>query len=251
MGKLDGRTVAIIATDGFELSELTSPKAELEREGARTEVLSLHEGTIRGWKHGNWSGEVRVDHLVADCISDDYDALFIPGGAMNPDQLRLEEDVVRLVQEFFDAGKPIAAICHGPQVLIETGELEGRRLTSWPSLKTDLINAGAEWVDQEVVEDENLVTSRTPDDLPRFNAKLIEAFQPQPAPIVTVESIEAQVDELISTEPEAPMPASFSPPRRRRPAPEALSGAPRPPRGSRAASAREKTRSGKNPRSKR
>src|SRR5437868_6507767 len=121
MGKLDGRTVAIIATDGFEESELTSPKAELEREGARTEVLSLHEGTIRGFRHGNWAGEVKVDHLVADCISDDFDGLLIPGGVMNPDQLRVEEDVIRLVQEFFDAGKTVAAICHGPCVLIETG----------------------------------------------------------------------------------------------------------------------------------
>jgi protease I len=215
MGKLDGRTVAIIATDGFEESELTSPKAELEREGARCHVLSLHEGTIRGFKNGNWGGEVKVDHLVADSISDDYDALLLPGGVMNPDKLRQEEDVIRLVQEFFDAGKPIAAICHGPQVLIETGELDGRRLTSYRALKTDLINAGAEWVDEAVVEDENLITSRTPADLTAFNAKLVEAFREFRPPMESAaEAVDAQLEALIGREAPMPMPASFSPPRR-------------------------------------
>lgn len=241
MGKLDGRKVAIIATDGFEESELTSPKAELEREGARCEVLSLHQGTIRGWKDGSWSGEVKVDHLVADSISDDYDAVLLPGGVMNPDQLRREEDVVRLVQEFFDAGKPIAAICHGPQVLIETGELDGRRLTSWPSLKTDLVNAGADWVDAEVVEDQNLVTSRKPEDLPAFNAKLLEAFQAQQPPSDT-EELPRELESLM--EPLAPMPASFSPPRGARRSssyPKAF-GVPRRPQEGRGAMAREKPR---------
>jgi protease I len=212
MGKLDGRKVAIIATDGFEHSELTSPKAELEREGARAEVLSLHSGTIRGWSRGNWAGEVTVDARVADAISDDYDALLLPGGVMSPDKLRVDEDVVRLVQEFFDAGKPIAAICHGPQVLIETGELDGRRVTSYPSVKSDLINAGAQWVDAEVVEDDNLVTSRSPDDLPAFNAKLIEAFREMQPP-ETMEHFRHELEALTGRE--APVPATFSPPRRR------------------------------------
>lgn len=246
MRKLDGRRVAIIATDGFEESELTSPKAELEREGARVEVLSLHEGTLRAWRDGDWGGEVKVDHLVADCICDDYDALLLPGGVMNPDKLRAEEDVVRLVQEFFDAGKPIAAICHGVQVLIETGELDGRRMTSYPSVKTDLINAGADWVDAEVVEDENLVTSRRPADLPAFNAKIIEAFREPGPPQAASFELESQLDSLMGVEVEAPMPmpASFTPPRRRRAGAKAAppGGAPRRPQSGRAAMARRKPR---------
>jgi protease I len=182
MGKLDGKKVAIIATDGFEESELTSPKEALEQEGALAEILSLKEGSIRGWHEKNWGAQVRVDRRVADVLSDDYDAVVLPGGVMNPDQLRQDEDVVRLVQEFFDAGKPIAAICHGAQTLIETGELEGRRVTSYPSIKTDLINAGAEWTDEEVVEDENLVTSRRPSDLPAFNQTMIEVIASAGAP---------------------------------------------------------------------
>ncbi|MBK7864197.1 MAG: type 1 glutamine amidotransferase [Archangiaceae bacterium] len=245
MGKLDGRRVAIIATDGFEHSELTSPKSALEGEGARCEVLSLHEGQIRGWKDGDWAGEVKVDHLVAEAISEDFDALLIPGGVMNPDKLRREEDVIRLVQEFFDAGKPIAAICHGPQVLIETGELEGRRLTSFASLKTDLLNAGADWVDQQVVEDDNLITSRTPDDLPAFNAKLIEAFQPQRAPADAYQTLEEQLNALMGT-PEVspmPMPASFSPsPRRKKRKTRPTDVTPGIPNRGRAATAREKPR---------
>lgn len=216
MGKLDGRRVAIIVTDGFEESELTSPKAELEREGARVHVLSLHEGTVRGFREGSWGGEVKVDHLVADSICDDYDALLLPGGVMSPDQLRQEEDVIRLVQEFFDAGKPIAAICHGPQVLIETGELDGRRLTSYRALKTDLINAGADWVDAEVVEDENLVTSRKPADLPAFNAKIIEAFREPGPPREALSQLDQQLEASMAREAPMPMPASFTPPRRRR-----------------------------------
>jgi protease I len=241
MGKLDGRKVAIIAVDGFEESELTSPKAELEREGARAEVLSLHEGTIRGWRDGNWAGEVKVDRLVADAISDDYDALLVPGGVLSPDTLRREEDVIRLVQEFFDAGKPIAAICHGPQLLAETGELDGRKLTSFHSIRTDLINAGAAWVDAEVVEDENLVTSRGPDDLPAFNAKIVEAFREPQAPGDTLGDVQREVSEL--TQQEAPVPASFSAPRRRRatPLPRKLAGAPSRPESGRAM-ARQKQR---------
>ncbi len=240
MGKLDGRKVAIIATDGFEESELTSPKAELEREGARAEVLSLHEGTIRGWRDGNWASEVRVDRLVADSISDDYDALLLPGGVMNPDKLRREDDVVRLVQEFFDAGKPIAAICHAPQLLIETGELDGRRLTSFRSVRTDLINAGAAWVDAAVVEDENLVTSRGPDDLPAFNAKIVEAFREQQPPHDALDEVHAL------SRSEAPVPASFTPPRRRKSVALRAKGPGRP--QSRGAMARHKPRA---PRGKR
>ncbi|MBL8949216.1 MAG: type 1 glutamine amidotransferase [Myxococcaceae bacterium] len=234
MGKLEGRKVAIIAVDGFEESELTSPKAELEREGARAEVLSLHEGMIRGWRAGDWAGEVRVDRLIADAVSDDYDALLVPGGVLSPDTLRREEDVIRLVQEFFDAGKPIAAICHGPQVLAETGELDGRKLTSFSSIRTDLINAGAAWVDAEVVEDENLVTSRSPEDLPAFNAKIVEAFREPQAPGDGLGTVQREVAEL--TRQEAPVPASFTPSRRRRAAaqPRKHGGAPSRPESGRA-----------------
>lgn len=237
MGKLDGRRIAIIATDGFEESELTSPRAALEREGARTEVLSLHEGVIRGWRDGNWSGEVRVDHLVADALCDDYDALLVPGGVMNPDALRQERDVVALVQEFFDGGKPIGSICHGPQVLLETGELEGRRVTSYPSLKTDLVNAGAEWVDEEVVEDENLITSRRPSDLPAFNEKIIEAFR-EFALAPPGDGLEQPVDGA-----SMPMPASFASPRLpRRRAKPSRRGSPARPGGGRGAMARNTPR---------
>jgi len=242
MGMLDGRKVAIIAADGFEESELTSPKAELEREGARTEVLSLREGTIRGWREGNWAGEVKVDRQVADSISDDYDALLLPGGVMNADKLRMEEDVVRLVQEFFDAGKPIAAICHGPQLLVETGELDGRRLTSYRAIRTDLINAGGAWVDAEVVEDENLVTSRGPADLPAFNAKILEAFREMQAPPDPLEQVQREVEALAQNE--APVPASFSPPRRRRVS-TPIPSAPRRPESGRAMARHKRTRRGK------
>lgn len=172
--ELNGKVVAILATDGFEQSELLDPRQALDDAGAETVVVSLEEGEIRAWNEEDWGETVEVDQTLADASPDDFDALVLPGGVMNPDKLRMEPDAVKFVQAFFKAGKPVAAICHGPQLLIEAGVVKGRKMTSYPSLKTDLKNAGAKWVDEEVVVDNGLVTSRTPDDLPAFNAKLIE-----------------------------------------------------------------------------
>jgi protease I len=173
-GKLEGKRVAILATDGFEQSELIEPKRALEEAGAETDVIAPKEGRIRGWNVKNWGDEVEVNTLVADADTSDYDALLLPGGVMNPDRLRMNADAVRFAKSFFDAGKPVAAICHGPWTLVEAGVVSGRRMTSWPSLQTDIRNAGGEWVDAEVVTDRGLVTSRKPDDIPAFNAKMIE-----------------------------------------------------------------------------
>ena len=175
-GKLEGRTVAILATDGFEQSELLEPKKALESEGAKTEVVSLESGTIRGWKLKNWGQDVPVDVTIKTARPEHYDALVLPGGMMNPDRLRMDQRAVDFVRAFFDSEKPIAAICHGPWMLVEAGELDGVRLTSWPSLRTDIRNAGGEWVNEEVVSDRRLVTSRKPDDLPAFNRRMIEMF---------------------------------------------------------------------------
>ena len=175
-GKLEGRTVAILATDGFEQSELLEPKKALEGEGAKTEVVSLESGTIRGWMLKNWGQDVPVDVTIKTARPEQYDALVLPGGMMNPDRLRVEQRAVDFVRAFFDSEKPIAAICHGPWMLVEAGVVEGIRLTSWPSLRTDIRNAGGEWVNEEVVSDRRLVTSRKPDDLPAFNRRMIEMF---------------------------------------------------------------------------
>lgn len=174
MPNLQGKRVAILATDGFEQSELLEPKKALEEAGVQTEIVSLQQGQIKGWNNKDWGQAVPVDKLVADASSQDYDALLLPGGVMNPDKLRMDRTAVAFVRAFAEEGKPIAAICHGPWTLIEAGAVEGRRMTSWPSLKTDLTNAGAEWVDEEVVVDNGLVTSRKPDDIPAFNRKLLE-----------------------------------------------------------------------------
>jgi protease I len=168
--------VAVLATDGFEQSELLEPRRALRDAGADTSVVSLRSGSIRGWNHDEKGDSVDVDLTVAEADASTFDALLLPGGVMNPDQLRQDEDAVRFVREFFRAGKPVAAICHGPQLLVEADVVEGRKLTSYASIRTDLINAGAEWVDQAVVCDQGLVTSRTPDDIPAFNAKMIEEF---------------------------------------------------------------------------
>ena len=175
-GKLDGKRVAIVATDGFEQDELTKPKAALEGEGATCEVVSPKKGTIRGWKGGDWADAepVDVDVALADADASKYDALVLPGGVMNPDKLRGLPEMQKLVKGFFDAKKPIAAICHGPWSLVDAGVLRGRKVTSYSSIKSDLVNAGATWVDEEVVVDNGLVTSRKPDDIPAFNAKTIE-----------------------------------------------------------------------------
>jgi protease I len=176
MDNLSGKKIAILSTDGFEQVELTEPKKALEQAGAKTEVISPHGGEIKGWKSTDWGDSVKVDRELKAAKADDYDALLIPGGVMNPDKLRMDPTAVNFVKKFFDSGKPVAAICHGPQMLIEAGVLKGRKLTSWPSLKTDLKNAGAEWTDQEVIVDKNLTTSRKPDDIPAFNRSMVEQF---------------------------------------------------------------------------
>ena len=173
---LTGKRIAILATEGFEQSELEKPREALDQAGARTEVISPQKGAIRGWDEDDFGDRVDVDRALADALPDDYDGLLLPGGVMNPDKLRLEQKAVDFVRAFFRAGKPVAAICHGPQLLIEADVVRGRKLTSYPSVKKDLINAGAQWVDQEVVVDNGLVTSRKPDDIPAFNAKMIEEF---------------------------------------------------------------------------
>jgi protease I len=173
---LTGKRVAIVVTDGFEQDELEQPRQALEEAGAKTEVISPKPGKVKGWKYTNWGSEIAVDKELQKADPNEYDALMLPGGQMNPDNLRMDENAVQFVQSFVRTGKPIAAICHGPLTLIEAGGVKGRRLTSFPSIKTDLRNAGANWIDQEVVTDQGLVTSRKPDDLPAFNRKMIEEF---------------------------------------------------------------------------
>ena len=175
-GKLDGLKVAILATDGFEQSELLEPRKALQQAGATTEVVAPKSGKIRGWNHTEWGEEVGVDKELQQADSEQYDALVLPGGVMNPDKLRAIPEAVSFAKSFFDAGKPVAAICHGPWTVLEAGAAKGHRMTSWPSLKTDLRNAGADWVDAEVVVDGQLVTSRKPDDIPAFNRAAIELF---------------------------------------------------------------------------
>ena len=173
---LTGKKVAILATDGFEQSELILPRRALEAAGATTHVISPKSGQIRAWngETNNHGESVSVDVALSDADPQTYEALLLPGGVKNPDQLRMQPDAVEFTRAFFEAGKPVAAICHGPQMLIEADVVRGRTLTSYPSVKTDLINAGANWVDEEVVTDQGLVTSRKPDDIPAFNDKMIE-----------------------------------------------------------------------------
>jgi deglycase len=173
---LQGKTIAILATDGFEQSELEKPKKALEEAGAKTQVVSPMENKIKGWDMKDWGNEVNVDVPLKSANSDQYDALLLPGGVMNPDKLRMDPDAVRFVKSFFEANKPVAAICHGPWMLVETNEVRGRTVTSWPSLKTDIKNAGGTWVDKEVVVSNGVVTSRKPDDIPAFNREMIELF---------------------------------------------------------------------------
>jgi protease I len=173
-GELKGRKIAILATDGFEQVELMDPKKNVEAAGATTEVLSVKDGSIKGWKFTDWGDSVRVDKQVIKANIDDYDALILPGGQINPDKLRIEKSAVDFVRKFVQSGKPVAAICHAPWMLIEAGVVKGKTVTSYPSVHTDLVNAGANWVDKEVVEDGNLITSRKPDDIPAFSRKVIE-----------------------------------------------------------------------------
>jgi protease I len=173
---LQGKKVAILATDGFEQSELLEPRKALDEAGATTQVVSPAGAKVKGWNHQEWGNEVPVDVSLDSAKAEEFDALLLPGGVMNPDQLRMNSKAVEFVKHFTEAGKPVAAICHGPWTLIEAGAVRGRTVTSWPSLKTDLKNAGATWVDKEVVSDKGLVTSRKPDDLPAFNREMIRLF---------------------------------------------------------------------------
>ncbi len=173
---LRGLKIAILATDGFEQSELTEPRKALQDAGADTEIVSPKPGRLRGWKFKEWGDEVAVDQGLDDADPKDYDALVLPGGVLNPDSLRTQPRAVAFVKAFFDAAKPVAAICHGPWTVVECGAARGRRMTSWPSLRTDIRNAGGQWVDEEVVVDGNLITSRKPDDIPAFNREIIELF---------------------------------------------------------------------------
>ena len=173
---LQGKKIAILVTDGFEQSELLEPRKALDEAGAKTQVVSPADKKVRGWNHKDWGTEVAVDVPLKSANAEEFDALLLPGGVMNPDQLRMKPEAVEFVKRFTGAGKPVAAICHGPWTLIEAGAVRGRTLTSWPSLKTDLKNAGANWVDKEVVADGGLVTSRKPDDIPAFNREMIRLF---------------------------------------------------------------------------
>lgn len=174
--QLQGKKVAILATDGFEQSELLKPKQALEDAGAEVTVVSLKAGEIKGWNENNWGDKVAVDLTIEQANAEDFDALHLPGGVMNPDKLRVNEKAVAFVKAFFDAGKPVAAICHAAWTLINAEVVSGREMTSYPPLQKDLENAGAKWVDKEVVVDNGLITSRNPDDIPAFNKKMIEEF---------------------------------------------------------------------------
>ncbi len=175
--ELDGKKVAILVANGFEQVELTGPKEALEQAGAETRIVSPEKGAVRSWDMKEWGRDFPVDVPLDTANPADYDALLLPGGVMNPDHLRMNSQAVRFVKHFFDEGKPVASICHGPWTLVEAGVVRGRTLTSWRSLKTDIVNAGGHWVDQEVVTDNGLVTSRKPDDIPAFNRKMIEEFR--------------------------------------------------------------------------
>ncbi|HEY3112605.1 MAG TPA: type 1 glutamine amidotransferase domain-containing protein [Gemmatimonadaceae bacterium] len=197
--QLLGKRVAILATDGVERVELLEPRKALDEAGARTVVVSPKTGKIKGWEHGQWGDDILVDQSLESVRADDFDALLLPGGVMNPDRLRQNENAVQFVRSFFDAGKPVAAICHAPWMLIEAVVVAGRTLTSWPSLRTDIRNAGGDWVDREVVTDEGLVTSRKPDDIPAFNRKMIEEFaeglhEPQPTSVRLERSADVRID---------------------------------------------------------
>jgi protease I len=176
MTNLSGRRVAIVVANGFEQIEMTDPREALEAAGASTDLVSIESDEVKGWNHTEWGDTFNVDVPIDEADPEDYDALLLPGGVMNPDKLRRDERVQRFVRSFFDEGKPVASICHGPWTLIDAGVAKGRRMTSYHSIQTDLKNAGVKWVDEEVVVDQGLVTSRKPDDLPAFNEKMIEEF---------------------------------------------------------------------------
>ena len=197
---LKGKRVAILATDGVEQVELLEPRAALDKAGAQTEVISLKGGEIQGMNHDDKGDKIPVDRVLADVSPADYDALLLPGGVANPDRLRTDQRAVNFVRDFFERDKPVAAICHGPWLLVEADVLQGRTITSWPSLKTDIQNAGGTWVDKTVQVDQRLVTSRKPDDIPQFNQRMLQTF--------TSGMSERQVDETV----EQSFPASDPPP---------------------------------------
>ena len=180
MKNLQGKRVAVIVTHGFEQSEFEKPTQALKEAGAETVIISIQKGKIKSWSKGNWSDEVMAEKAISEVKAADFDAMVLPGGVMNPDKLRMNPDVVKFAKAMLEEFKPIAAICHGPWTLIETGLLNGRKMTSYPSLKTDLENAGVKWFDEEVVVDRGLVTSRKPDDLPAFCDKMIEEISEGP-----------------------------------------------------------------------
>ena len=175
---LSGKKIAILATDGVEQVELTEPKKKLEDAGATTEVISPKSGEIKAWKFKEWGDKIKVDKSLDHADPSDYDLLMLPGGVINPDHLRMEPKAVQFVKDFARTGRPIAAICHGPWTLIEAGLVRGKKMTSWPSLKTDLKNAGANWVDEVVVVDGNLITSRKPDDIDTFSRAMMDKVAP-------------------------------------------------------------------------
>jgi protease I len=176
MGQLSNRTIAVLTESGFEEVELTEPVKRLKEEGATVHVISSKSGKIKAWDQDHWSIEVDVDKTISEANAEDYNGLLLPGGVINPDQLRVNEDAIAFVKTFFADGKPVAAICHGPQTLINADVVQGRKMTSVKNISQDLINAGAIWSDEEVVVDQGLVTSRTPKDLPAFNDKIVEEF---------------------------------------------------------------------------
>jgi len=174
--ELQGKRIAFLFTEGAEQAEVTKPLEAVRKAGADVDVISLQKGDVEMWKHYDKGDKIKAEKAVGDADASDYDGLVLPGGVANPDQLRTDEDAVKFVRAFFEQKKPVGVICHGPWLLAEADVVKGRKVTSWPSIKTDLVNAGADWVDQEVVVDNGLVTSRKPDDLPAFNAKIVEEF---------------------------------------------------------------------------
>lgn len=179
MKELNGKKVAILVADGFEQAELTEPQRALEEAGAETIIVSPAQGKVKGWNHTEWGDELPVDLALDEAQAEDFDALLLPGGVMNPDKLRRNPKALQFVRSFFDAGKPVASICHGPWTLIDAGVAKGRQMTSYETIQMDLKNAGVRWEDREVVVDGNLVTSRKPDDIPAFNQAMIEVFARQ------------------------------------------------------------------------
>jgi protease I len=189
---LEGKKVAILVTDGFEQVELVEPRKALDAAGAQTSIVSPKKDEVRGWNFTDWGEKLKVDVPLDQAKVDDFDALLLPGGVINPDKLRMDDKVVEFASAFFDAGKPVAAICHGPWMVIETGAAMGRRVASWPSLRTDLTNAGAQWVDEEVCVDANLVTSRKPDDIPAFNREMLKLFARSPEELQAADEVEEE-----------------------------------------------------------